>query len=214
MTLDEEREKANHAHNLEVKRILLDKLLFGVLIVLTGLIANMIFEGYKSDLAKTQFLLERRLEALKDLRVSFSKLSHHAFAEAFDAGAPQAEAYAQEVGAFFHLINRWAFLFSEDFNRDLTHHAWIHQAIAAPDVKLTQEHWGFIVDVAEAFDTATRTALNVEVLGTPPQSQSKQFKIQVWKSEDVRTKGTAQFFQDNFNTWQKERPQGSPQKKG
>ena len=177
MTLNDEKDKITHSHKLEIRRIWLDKFLFAVLIAIAVFIGNLVFEGYKSDLAKTQFLLEKRLEALMDLRVSFSNLGQRAFAEAYKIGPAQPDDYAQEVYAFMHIINRWGHLFSDDFNQKLNHYAWIHQAVAGTEIQLNRKQWGFMIDLGQAFDSDTRTALNVEVLGTPPRTQAKHFRI-------------------------------------
>ena|GEM_PF-3081079 len=209
MTLEEEKEKSTHSHRLEIRRIWLDRFLLAILIGLAGLIGNFIFEGYKSDLAKTQFLLESRLEALKDIRVSFSKLIPHAYAELTRRGSAQSrandQAYRQDVNEFMHTINRWGFLFTDAFTHELTHHAWLHQAIAGPDIELAIEHWGFLMDTVQAFDASTRRALNVEVLGTPPETKVDRFRLRLWRSEDVLVKGAAEVFRDNFSKWQQER---------
>lgn len=205
MTLDEEKEKSTYSHKLEIRRIWLDKFLLAVLIGLAGLIGNFIFEGYKSDLAKTQFLLETRLEALKDIRVSFSKLVPHAYAETVRSGSAQPGAYQQDVQEFMHTINRWGFLFSDEFTQELSHYAWLHEAIAGPNIQLGMEHWGFLMDTAQAFDASTRTALNVEVLGTPPQAKVDHFRLRLWRAEDVLAKGTTELFRDNLSKWQQEK---------
>jgi hypothetical protein len=201
MKLTEEKEKISYSHDLEVRRILLDKVLFGALIVIAGFVGNLVFEGYKSDLAKTQFLLDKRLEALRELRNSFSKLAHHAFTEAYFEHKAEPAAYARDVNDFMHVINQNGFLFSDKFILELTHHAWMHQAIASPDVQLNPEHWGFLNALGGAFDISTRDALNSEVLGETARTSVTHFRIRHWKSEDVLAKGTAAMFNENFLRW-------------
>ena len=205
MLLVDEREKLNISHKLKVRRIWLDKVLFAILIGLAGFVGNFIFEGYKSDLVKTQFLLDKRLEALQELRVSYSKIGRHAFNEAYQIGHKQPGAYLREVNTYMHILNRWGFLFSDDFNQELSNYGWIHQAAAGKEIQLNFEHWGFVgIGLAHAFDNATRIAMNVEVFGSPTRTETKKFRIQIWTPEDVLVKGTNKLFQDNYKKWQQE----------
>ena len=68
MNLDEEKEKARFVYRLELRKIIVDKMLFGVILVIFGMITNILIENYRSDLTKDQFLLEERLNAIKNIK--------------------------------------------------------------------------------------------------------------------------------------------------
>lgn len=206
MSLSDEKQKLDYGHRLEKKRIWLDKALIAGLILLAGFMANYVLEGYKSDLAKTQFLLDKRLEAIKDLRVSFSKLSQYAYDEASNAANADHAAYAKEVDAFINIGNKWGFLFSEAFETELNQYLWLHHAASSRKIELTTEHYKFLMDIDDAFDAATKNAVTVEVLGNPRPAGSAHFRVQNWTSKEVNTKGAVPFFLENFEKWKKENP--------
>jgi hypothetical protein len=206
VSLSDEKQKLDYGHKLEKKRIWLDKALIASLILLAGFVANYVLEGYKSDLAKTQFLLDRRLEAIKDLRVSFSKLNQYAYDETYKAPNADHAAYAKEVDAFIHIGNKWGFLFSEAFENELNQYLWLHHAASSGKIKLTTEHYNFMQDINDAFDTATKNAVTVEVLGNPRPASSTHFHVQKWTAKEVGTKGAVPFFLENFDKWKKENP--------
>jgi hypothetical protein len=205
LSLAQEKEKLEHGHRLEKRRIWLDKCLLAVLIGFAGFLGNWIFEDYKSDLAKTQFLLETRLEALKQIRDAYGVLVHHSFAKTVDVKSADAASYGKDVRTFMQAINKWGFLFSDQFTRELAHYAWIHQALAEPAVTLEKRNWGFVMAISQAFDASTRTAVNVEVLGTEENDDGPRFRLRMWEPEEVEKKGVSALFLDNLKTWEEAR---------
>jgi hypothetical protein len=208
MSLKDEKVKLDYSHQLEIKRIWLDKLLIGVLIVLAGFTANIVLENYKSELIKSQFLLDKRLEALKDIRMIFSRLTQHAHdvmvakPESVDA---QLKAYQDDINNFVHNGNEWGFLFSDNFNQEVNQYMWIHEAVARGKIKLTGNYQGFLDDVSAAFDTATKTALAVEVFGNPQPAHAAYFHVKTWTPDQVHKLGLDKFFLENFSKWKQQR---------
>jgi hypothetical protein len=213
MTFVDEKKKLQESHRLEIRRIWLDKGLIALLILLAGFVTSIVLENYKSDLVKSQFLLDKRLEALKDMRISFSKLTQYAHEmivanspEKADAYKKSAEAYRKEFDSMIHNGNEWGFLFSENFMREVNGYLWIHEAAANGSIKLAAEYQNFLDTITGSFDTATRSALAVEVFGNPQRVQSNYFHVYNWTPKEVHEKKLKAYFLENFAKWRKENP--------
>jgi hypothetical protein len=209
MSVREEKAKLDYSHRLEMRRMLIDKLLIGALIVLTGLIANMVVEGYKSEMTKSQFLLDKRLTALKEMRVVYSRLTKHAndliYSTKPDARPEFLKEYSKDVVAFIDIGNAWGFLFSERFNNDVNRYLWIHEAAASAQITITKEHEEFVDAISAAFDLSTKTALTVEVFGSPEPPQAGYFHVNEWAPDRIHKDGLDKFFLENFAKWKAEK---------
>ena len=68
---DEERKKIKYEKRLALRNIIMDRLILGVIIVLLGLLANYLLEGYKADILKRQVeaevLYKEKLRVISEL---------------------------------------------------------------------------------------------------------------------------------------------------
>ena len=74
MDIDLEKEKARYAYKLEMRKLVIDKVLIGIIVAVVGWQINIAFERYKNQLGTERFLLEKRLEAVSAVRNTYSQL--------------------------------------------------------------------------------------------------------------------------------------------
>ena len=73
--MDKEREIV-FEHRLQLKRIIIDKVLLGLVLASFALLSDFLIEGYKSNEARNRFILEQRVASLKAIRQNFSEAAH------------------------------------------------------------------------------------------------------------------------------------------
>lgn len=207
MTLEEEKLKVSYEHRLQLWRIVIEKVLLGILLGLVVLAADMLMEQFRSNLSRERFLLESRLTALQALRQSYSSLSTHMWYVAHEKkelSEKRLLAHGKNLDDFMHVANKWSLLFSERFTKGIDQHIWLHQAVAQRYSILTPDHWSFVSDVFDDFDHITRAALWEETLGVRPPPEGRRFEMEAWSSNDMNTKGPKAFFERNFEKWKQQ----------
>ena len=72
-----ERENALFQHRLEVKKLILEKVLLGAVVALLGLAVNLLFEKYKvvltQETSRTKFFEEKRYAAIDEIEAAVFK---------------------------------------------------------------------------------------------------------------------------------------------
>jgi hypothetical protein len=110
MDLNDEKEKAKFIYGLELRKLVLDKCLFGLIIVLLGVLANVAFERYRSSLNEQRFLLEKRLEAIANIKAAFEEVidlwDEYTLGEA-ELPSDYKIRYKKSVDAFSAQSNKW-----------------------------------------------------------------------------------------------------------
>jgi hypothetical protein len=200
MTIDESKEIAKFEHSLSVKRIIYEKVLLGLVLVLLAYIGNIYLENYKSTLTTQRFLLESRLTALKELQASHSVLTEktlQVLAAHTDDMEWDKQSYQLSVLDFERTLNKWKLLFSKDFDIKATRHIWFHQALGYENYPLTLEDYTFVVAVFEEFDSLTKSALLEETLGGPA-TVATGFTLPEWTYEDIQNSGGTKAFMDEM----------------
>ncbi len=209
MTLQEEKEKAQFEHTLELKRILIEKVLLGVLIGIAVLGANFLLERFKSDLSRERFLLESRMAAIQALRDSYGSLHNHVLHIAQDEpkeAEKRRAAHKAELEKFVMLVNRSSLLFPPGFNDAMAQQVWIHAAISK-GAAMNVERWQFLAEVSNCFEEITRLVVTEEALGT----RLTGFQLEMWSAEEIDTKGSGAYFDANYEKWQKSRKAQRPE---
>jgi len=213
MDINLEKEKAKYIHKLELRRLIIDKILFGVIIVLIGLAANFILEQYRSKLTKQRFILEKRLEAINSIKEAYEDM--HNLWDVFTLTCnkvPPAlpvnykEQYEEKINNFLLQSNRWNLLFSKEFGDKLGYYVWIHTAANYMDIKnfcrlkeeVRNKHRAFIVYLHEQF-----LSLCQAYLGLQGEKGQVQFTLEEWPHEKADRLGAVKFYEVNFEKWKK-----------
>lgn len=202
MNIEEEKKKIDHEHNLHIKRIFLDKILSGILVIILGIVANLVIESIKNDFSQQRFLLESRLNALKEMRLSFSSLSEQSLAHALSSPYKNTEDYRESLDRFVQIANQSAMLFPIDFELAVSHHALMHAAIAYGQQEVSPQHYEFLYSTFESFNRLTRKALWEETLERSFEEPEMGIDVNIWNSERLSKGEGSELFNKLWETWQ------------
>ena len=119
MTFEEELEKAKYEHRLEIQRIVIDKVLFGIALLLLGAVINFGVEAYKSDEVEKKFRLEQQYKAAIELQqYAGSMLSNYSRSIAVQYDHKDfAVAHERLLESYVKSSNSVSFFFGEEFAR-------------------------------------------------------------------------------------------------
>jgi len=195
----DDREKIRLNFWYGVLKTTIDKILIGAIVGLVIFFGYQLLEKYKSNLIRARFLLECRLDALKDLRNKYSKLTTNYYFMTYASDSDRSamiNEYVSNLKNFHASANGSCLLSSEKFEERIQYHFWLHQAVAEDQVKVNQDHLDFGHFIFDDFDELTREALWEQTLG---QAQPKKSIYQFVKIENV-----GDFFRTNYDNWSKQ----------
>jgi len=204
MTLDEEKALEAYKHRKEVCRLVIDKVILTAIIGLFIFGSKWLLEDYKSDLTKQQFLLESRLDAIRDLRQIYAVLHDDLYSIAYGPKENRGQLigdYQGHIRDFLAIGNKWGALFPDEFDRSLNYHLQIHIAVAQDMVEFTPNQWAFAIDVSRNFDAITRNALWKALDETSPIPKDV-FPLEQWTHEKLQKQGPANYYNSNLQKWQ------------
>lgn len=198
-TLDQEKEKLNFEHKLEIRRILIEKFLIAVILLIAAFLANMLVEKYKNNLIEKRFLLEKRLVAIDKLRGIYSELNIYFFrnAKMNDMTDKDWSDYNLKVLEFGNYFNKVSVLFDERHEVRVQGHLLIHEAVSYKK-KIAEDEYKFGLAVFEDFEILTRGLLWSETISGSGSSDRSEFKF----VEDSVV-SAPDFFEKNFSAWKK-----------
>ena len=156
-------------------------------------------EEHRSSLIRNRFLLECRLDALKDIREKYSKLTTNYYLLTSDKTDKRPEIlkeYFVNLRNFHASSNSCAFLFPEKVDTRIQYHFWIHQAVAQEEVILTHEHRPFGYFIFTDFDDLTNRALWEPTLAQESSKKGNGFEF-------VTGKNRKETFLANFENWKR-----------
>lgn len=204
MNTGSDEQKIKLEHKYELRRLIVDKVLLGLIVGAVAFLGTMYLEHFKSSLTQGRFLLESRVSALNELRNEYSILSSDYFylAKADDNSREDLrKQYKTHLDAFMATINKWSILFSEEFGDEIEYHYWFHQAPAHGNIALSKEHMDYGSEIFDDFDYLTRTALWEEAIGTGEKvTEYSGFNFE--DKEDLK-----EFFEHNYSKWKTEKSQ-------
>jgi len=204
MLSKKEKSKVDYEHKLQLRRIIIEKLLLGLVIAMVAFFGQRLLKDYESDLTKNRFLLSQRLEGLNQIRSTYSNLSIFAREVAAKNGEMPAQLrtkYKKGIDEFVANGNRWAVLFSDKFTESLEHHVMFHQAIAYEHAEFDLSHWDFAKTVFASFDNLTRNALHTQALGEPQSENQSVFQFDLLEQGKTNAGDLNTFFRKNFGKW-------------
>ncbi len=201
------RQKVLLEHKLSVRRILLDRLLIGLLLALAALLASLAVEHYKAKAVERQYFLTKRLEAATQLRAAMSEVTSAAFAQTLapctldPAGRPPTARLKSAVDALVEKANSSAVLLSDDYRSRLDLITNIFYGAVAGQPAIACDSRYFFNDIADYFTEATR----IEVLGSGAMTWNRYTPLVVTK-EAMDADGADKYFVRNQESWRKSRP--------
>lgn len=202
MELSDEKEKAQFAHKLEIKRIIIDKLLIGVIIFLCGFAANIALENYRNKLTTQKFFLEKKLDAIQAVSDAYSKMydEYDRFTiQAYEKPNKQPKNInynLKSVDDFIIVSTRWSSVLSKEFCNQLNYYSWIYSAF--DELENAKKYRSFIFDLDQKFHLLCRKELGLQTV----QSQD-EFALESWSFQQGHSKGAEAYLEVNFENWKR-----------
>jgi len=215
MKSDFDKEEAKYLHKLELRKIVIDKLLFGVLIALIGLVANIVLENYRSDLAKQKFILEKQFEAIREISDAYDDLYRlwDDFTLNLNSNDLPGDYWAKSLekeNIFYEKYNKWTMALPVEFDRHMEQFLWLHSGIRflwndrfrAMDDQEIFEHKKFLGACRHRFLRICRG-----IIGIQDKKLANEFILEEWSYSKAEPLGAEVYYFANFNKWQKNKPE-------
>jgi hypothetical protein len=199
MQVKTEKEKAHDAYKLDVRKLIIDKLFLGLIILLLGFAANMALEHYRRETSKQEIFLKKRLEAVNTIQETYATMfdAFDAFTVLGDGTLPEnyRKTYKAAVDKFARAQAMWGAPLSRRFNTQLGYHLWTYLAFESKDVAKARAYRAFVYDLNQQFGFLCARELDIAV------EQQPLFEFEAWTHEEADRKGAQAFLEANFNKW-------------
>ena len=216
MSLQDEKAKLDHEHDLAKKRIWLEKGILAGIIVVFGFFANIGLENFKNGLADRRYQLEKHDRILGDLRQTYNDMAKYTFyvlhiekrddTEGKQRHADLLDKYKRALDRIASVANTSGRHLSERFNDRIQQHLWFHEAIAFQHRKPDKTYWSFAISVFENFDALTRHATSGDQIEIEAKGTHGGFSLIYWTSNTILEKKAGAYFDELYAKWQRENP--------
>jgi hypothetical protein len=209
MALDAtERERMDYQYRLDRRKLVLDKLLFGLLVTFFAFIGNMAVEHNRESAQKREFVMQKKLEAVNIIRDSYASMFDKFDLYTLSVGKKTAEQYRKEFQAAldgYELKQKQCnTLLSEEFKRLAEAQHWIFSGLASVPEAEIGRYRDFAFDVSDSFD-----AVSSDEIGFADKRRSTPFSLVLWSHEEGNRKGSAEYLHVNYRKWRDKNPTGN-----
>ncbi len=198
-------------HRLRVRRLLLDRLLIGLLLVILGFVSSHLLENYKTQSTQSRFFLEKRLGAASDIRAKLGTVTGAYFAASAAPcqGRPinpkEVLALRAALAQFVEALNASALLLSTDYSNSANRVAKVFAGVAAEPMAVPCDSREFVSELADFLTHLTR-----QQLGLADRITWKGFVPVAMSIEEMNQIGAAEYFRRNLQAWSERRLAESP----
>ncbi|MCP4269078.1 MAG: hypothetical protein GY777_26475 [Candidatus Brocadiaceae bacterium] len=209
MDLNDEKEKAKFIYKLELRKLLIDKMLFGAIIVLIGVSANIVLERYRSGLTQERYLIEKKFKAIHNIKASYEELfelfdSYTVDPDKYELPNDHRKKYNQKYDAFVIEANKWNIVLPQEFEDKLNYLTWIHGGIDYKGVEVFRsmdwdarnKHRAFMSEVRKYFYNLCK-----ETLGLENKMNEQVFILEEMSFSEASNIGAEAYYDKNYNNW-------------
>lgn len=203
-------------HKLQVRRIIYDKFLIGLLLLAAGFLVNQRIEDYKASAVRAQYLLDKRLLAATEIRKSLTDVVTPLFvitqrACAGEKVEPEHPASARKaLEHFAATLNSSTLLVKEDYMADAERVVSIFYGVVAHKCYADCSVRTFIDHVSQYVTDETREQVMAGGDASVIAPRGKSFKPLAWSNHDLQTKGNKAYMEMNFEEWRKSEGPAKP----
>ena len=205
MEISDEKEKILYEHKLTVRRIIIEKILFLIAVIIVGFIANIMIEQYRQHQTQQRFFLEKKFDAVTNLRKDYATMLN--FFGKFSLPDQERigllslptnykDLYLSSIEAMSHTCNHFGSVLSEIFTEQLFYQTLIYHGIYINDVSKGRKYRTFVFVLADDFDNLCK-----QELGLPSLTPTTRFEFSKWTTEKADARGTSAFLHENFEKW-------------
>lgn len=196
--MDNDQAKALFVHRLELRKLVVDKILLGLVVLVLGFMANLLLERYKSQSIQERFLLEKRLEAVQNVSQAYMGM-HNAFDRITLQPALAADDPArleQATQAYIDAWTEWGIILSRTFRLQQDYITWIYLGLQFSDLETMKRHRSFLFDLYYAFNALAREELDLQ-----EEQQGKPFPFVEWSAQQADSLGAQEYLRASLESW-------------
>ncbi|MDM0025917.1 hypothetical protein [Variovorax saccharolyticus] len=194
-------------HHLQIERIIFDKLLIGLLLVVAGFGVNVLVEGIKAAAAQTQYLLDKRLDAAMAVRASLDAVTAPLYQITLDACEQNKENEENEdlaekaLAELRKIINTNSLLFDEQYMNDAEGAVAVLDGVLGQDCYARCDVTEFIEQVSQYLTDESRQQVMPGGNAAVIAPRGKSFKPLAWTPEGLRSMKTSGYMNKNYEAW-------------
>lgn len=198
MDFELEKQKASYIHKLEIRKLILDKLLFGFIIVALGFVANFFVEHYRSQSIKDRFVLEKRLEAVQNIGQAYMKMHNDLDSTSLQGSITNDDRSRLESNKqnYINVWTEWSIILSKKYRSELDYITWIYIALQSYELQTMRTYRKYLFDLYYKFNAMCR-----EELGFLKEPEMATFKFVEWPASKADYFGADEFFRVNYEEW-------------
>ena len=193
-----------HTNKLEIQKLILDKVLIGLLIAIFGFAANMALERYRANSTRDRFFMEKRLAAVQQVNEAFFTM-HNNLISTLQKDRLNAGHYVSLNNGLNSFIASWThnrILLSKEFIEQMERMSWLYTSLFRKDLPNMRVYRVFFYDVYEKFNFLTR-----EEMGFARDETDQKFDFIDWTKEKADLVGEDKYLDENFEKWESTKKQ-------
>ena len=207
MLLFREKQLESFKHSLLIRRMIWEKVLFGTILILIGaaggFFGNKMLESHRNELLKERFLLEKRLESIINVRTEYSNFLlflNQCVKNSKEACLPSNYnlIYQNKLENLALTINIEGLLFSTKCMEKIQNHIILFMALKSKGIENSYKYIGFLMEITSCFDSLLK-----DEMGQVREDNSKEFKISDITREEILIMGIENFFDNEYERWEK-----------
>ncbi|MDM0032363.1 hypothetical protein QTI33_09525 [Variovorax sp. J22P271] len=211
-----EEMKLRLEHHLQVERLILDKLLIGLLLIVAGYGVNSLIESYKATAAQSHYFLDKRLAAAIEIRKRLTGVVDPLLEITLSrcTGAIEStelvESTRSGLGALTNTLNSNSLFLKEDYKVEAERAISIFRGTLAQACFESCDMREFIDQVSQYVTDETREQVIPGGGAAVMAPRGRSFKPVAWTGTHLQREGNSAFMVANFKAWSERQAAPSP----
>lgn len=197
----EEEKKILFEHRLGLQRIFLEKFLIAIVLVIAAVAGNFLIEKYKQESTRAQFLLEKKLASIYELRRSYSDITSIYYdiseksCQSKRIDLKKVASLKNNINSAVRIVNRESVLFGPDYQSNTGLVLNLLRGISIEPHHKLCDYRAFVSDISNHLTLEFRKELDLSDI------EISTF-IPIFKSKERLDKiGVTEYLRLNFQKW-------------
>lgn len=187
----------NENKKFELIKIVIDKLLIGVIIVIVGVVGNAWLENYKNELIKKKTFYDKKYDMLNNMQISYKEMTDEVFTYIDNANNTNTTKLAytnNSVKNFQKNATKVTPYISRDFSDKLEKYIWLY-GVDLNKLNDVVQYADFFEFLENAFDEMIKHELDNSYVVT------SKFEFVNMSYSEAKNIGPTKLFLQNYEKW-------------
>ncbi len=176
----------------DIIKIVIDKLLIGIIIVVTVLAGNIWLENYKNILTKDRIFYEKKYEVINKMVLSYKDLTNEISRMTMDTSAKYNISYFDKFQN--HLTQASPYL-SDSLSKELEKYLWLLSPNFG-EIKILPQHAAYLEFIDDRFDCLIKKELDERYI-----LKKDEYNLINMSYIECTKIGSREYFKRNFENW-------------